>query len=122
VPKIKIDKADRLFSLWVRTRDEWKCKRCSTSYSPPTSALHCSHFIGRGKEATRYEPLNCDALCYGCHSYFSAHPSEHYIWQVERKSQETVDKLRLAGNTYKKKDRKLEALYWAQKLKEDFGI
>ena len=113
---MKIDKADRLFSLWVRTRDGWRCQRCLRQYSPPTSALHCSHFQGRAKEATRYEPLNADALCYGCHQYFTSHPGEHYKWQVARKGQTTVDKIILASNTYKKKERELEAMYWKQEL------
>lgn len=115
---MKLDKADKLFSLYIRTRDKWTCQRCHKQYVPPTRALHCSHFQGRGKEATRFEPLNADSLCYGCHQYFTSHPAEHYAWQVERKGQPTVDKLVLQSNTYKKKDRKLEAMYWAQELKK----
>jgi len=72
--------------------------------------------MGRGKEATRFEPLNCDALCYGDHAYLTAHPAEHYQWQVKRKGQSTVDKLVLQSNTYKKKERKLEAMYWQNEL------
>lgn len=122
MPKVKIDQADKLFSLWIRTRDGWTCQRCSNKLSPPSNGLHCSHFMGRSKENTRFEPLNCDALCYGCHRYFTSHPAEHYDWQIAKKGQTTIDKLRLAGNTYKKKDRKLEAIYWKAKLKEDFGV
>lgn len=114
--KVKIDAADKAFSLWVRTRDKWTCQRCGRKYVPPTNSLQCSHFQGRGKEATRFEPLNCDALCYGCHQYFTAHPAEHYAWQVMRKGQDIVDRLVLQSNTYKKKERRLEALYWRQEL------
>ncbi len=114
---VKIDPADKAFSLYIRTRDNWTCQRCGKRYEPPTNALHCSHFKGRGKEATRFEPLNADALCYGCHRYFTAQPDEHYQWQVERKGQKTVDQIILLSNTYKKKDRKLEAIYWRQELK-----
>lgn len=114
--KVKIDKADRLFSLYIRTRDKWTCQRCSNRFQPPTSGLHCSHFVGRAKENTRFEPLNCDSLCHGCHQFFSSHPIEHYEWQVARKGQQTVDNLRLWGNIYKKKDRKAEAMYWEQQL------
>lgn len=78
--------------------------------------------MGRGKENTRFEPLNADALCYGCHRYLGSHPAEHYDWQLQRKGQDVVDKLRLAGNTYKKKDRTLEKMYWRNKLKEDYNI
>lgn len=114
--KVKIDAADRAFSLYIRTRDGWRCQRCLKQYKPPTMALHCSHFQGRGKEATRFEPLNADALCYGCHQYFTSHPGEHYTWQVERKGQKAIDLIVLASNTYKKKDRKAELIYWRQQL------
>jgi hypothetical protein len=60
-------------------------------------------------------------MCYGCHQYFTSHPGEHYAWQLARKGQEIVERIVLLSNTYKKKDRKLEALYWRQRLKEDFG-
>lgn len=116
--KLVIDPADRAFSLYIRTRDGWKCKRCHRQYTPPTSALHNSHFQGRGKEATRFEPLNCDALCYGCHRYFTSHPGEHYEWQVMTKGQDVVDKLILQSNTYMKKDRKLQKMLWEQELKK----
>jgi len=115
---VKIDAADKAFSQYVRTRDNWTCQRCQTSYTPPTSALHCSHFMGRGKEGTRFEPMNADALCYGCHMYFTAHPAEHVAWQVDRKGQSMVDQLIVQSNTYKKKDRKMEALIWRQALKD----
>lgn len=115
---IKIDPADRLFSQYIRTRDNWTCQRCLKKYEPPTNALHCSHFMGRGKEATRFEPLNADALCYGCHQYFTSQPAEHHSWQVMKKGQDMVDKLRLQAHSYKKKDRKLEKLYWTEELKK----
>lgn len=115
---VKIDKADKVFSLYIRTRDNWTCQRCKTKYGPPTSALHCSHFMGRGKEATRFDEDNADALCYGCHRYFTAHPAEHYLWQVETKGQDKVDDLILRSNKYHKKDRNAAHAYWKERLAE----
>lgn len=115
---MKRDAADTAFSNYIRTRDNWTCKRCGKKYEPPTNALHCSHFMGRGKEGTRFDPDNCDALCYGCHQYFTSHPAEHHAWQVEKKGQKLVDELRLRASTYKKKDRKMEKLIWTEALKE----
>lgn len=116
--KTKIDVADKYFATWIKNRDNWTCKRCNKKYPEGYQYLQNSHFIGRRKESTRFEPLNCDALCAGCHQYFTSNPNEHYEWQVSTKGQEVVDKLTLLSNTYKKKDRKLEALYWRQQLKE----
>ena len=115
---VKIDVADSAFSKYIRTRDNWTCQRCMKKYEPPTSALHCSHFMGRAKEATRFDPENADALCYGCHRYLTAHPAEHMALQIKRKSQQTVDEIILRSNTYKKKDRKMEVLIWRQALKD----
>jgi len=116
--RIKIDPADKVFSLYIRTRDNWSCKRCGKKYEPPTKALHCSHFQGRGKEATRFEPLNADALCYGCHQYFTSQPAEHYEWQVRTKGKMIVENIVRMSNTYKKKDRVAEKLYWTEELKK----
>ena len=115
---VKIDVADQAFSKYIRTRDNWTCQRCNKRYEPPTNALHCSHFMGRGKENTRFEPDNADALCYGCHRYFTAQPALHLAWQVERKGQERVDSLVIQSNKYKKKDRKSEVLIWRQAIKD----
>jgi hypothetical protein len=116
--KMKRDPADAAFSNYIRTRDNWTCQRCGKVYPPPTTALHCSHFMGRGKEATRFDPDNCDALCYGCHQFFTSHPAEHYDWQVKKKGQKLVDNLKLRAHTYKKKDRAFEKLIWTKALED----
>lgn len=118
--KHKVDQADRLFSLYVRTRAKWSCEKCGKHYEPPTNALHCSHFIGRGKENTRFNLDNACALCFHCHQNFTSHPAEHYQWQVERLGQKKVDELVMLSNMYCKKDRKAEKIYWQARLKQDF--
>lgn len=75
---IKISQADSIFSRLIRERDEWTCVRCNTRYTPPTNALHCSHFWGRANKNTRFDPLNCDALCYGCHSLWEGNKQGDY--------------------------------------------
>lgn len=116
--KAKIDPADKAFSLYIRTRAKWDCERCGKHYEPPTSALHCSHFMGRGKESTRFDPDNANALCYGCHQHFTSHPALHLEWQVMKKGQALVDDIILRSSFHKKKDRKMEALIWRQALKD----
>lgn len=119
--KIRIDPADRIFSQYIRTRDK-KCRRCGSRVKFNGKGLpvthQASHFQGRGKENTRFNEDNVDALCHGCHMYFTANPAEHYIWQVEMKGQKKVDEIILASNIYVKRDRKAQQIYWGQKLKE----
>jgi len=116
---IKIDKADKLFSQWIRLRD-MECRRCHTPVNLNDEGLpvshQASHYKGRRKEATRFEALNVDTLCGGCHAFFTENPKEHEAWQISAKGQSQVDKLTLLSHTYKKKDRELEAIFWRQEL------
>jgi len=118
---IKTDKADQIFSQYIRLRD-MRCRRCKSPVVLNAEGLPVSqqnsHFQGRRKESTRYDEENCDTLCGGCHMYFTANPAEHYQWQVNEKGQDTVDLLVLRSNTYQKKDRQLAYMYWSQRLKE----
>lgn len=125
MPKIKIDTADKLFSKWIRLRDK-QCVRCKSKVKFNGEGLpishECSHFKGRGREATRFEPLNADTLCYGCHAYLTAHPDEHMKFQIELKGQDVVDKIILQANSYMKKDRKAQIKIWRERLKEEFKV
>lgn len=118
--KIKIDQADRLFSQYIRIRDG-KCLRCLSPVEFNDKGLpishQASHFQGRGKEATRFDTDNVCTLCMGCHMYFTAHPAEHYQWQVQRLGEDGVNKLIIQSNSYKKKDRRMEIIIWKEALK-----
>ena len=74
---LKITPADKWFSRCVRERADWTCERCGTQYQPPTRALHCSHYEGRGNWGTRFEPLNALSLCYGCHQLLGSSRKAH---------------------------------------------
>jgi len=74
---IKITPADSWFSKCIRLRASWKCENCHKQYDSSSCGLHCSHFHGRGTWSTRFDPDNCEALCYSCHMYFTANPHEH---------------------------------------------
>ncbi len=119
--QVKRDKADNVFSQYIRLRDR-ECRRCHSPVEWNAKGLpvthQASHFQGRGKEATRFDEENVDTLCGGCHMYFTSHPAEHYQWQVHVKGQKAVDMIVLRSNTYQKKDRQLAYLYWNQRLKE----
>ena len=114
--RIKVDKADQLFSRYIRTRDNWTCQRCFKKYEEGSQGLHNSHFWGRGHENTRFEPDNCDALCFGCHRYFTSNPGEYKDWKKGRLGAKRYDTLMIQANTYKKKDRKMEAIVWKKAL------
>jgi len=97
--KVKLFASDVIFSKYIRTRDGWKCQRCSKQYAPPTSALHCSHFWSRGNWSVRFDEENCEALCYGCHSYLGGNPTEHYDHKLAKLGKEKLDALQQRRNT-----------------------
>jgi len=73
---VKILACDSWFSKCVREAAEWRCQRCQSQHEEGTMGLHCAHFHSRGHWGTRFEPFNCAALCYGCHSFIDREPME----------------------------------------------
>lgn len=115
---VRIDAADKYFSLFIRYRDNWTCQRCFRKFEVGSQGLHNSHHFGRARENTRFDPTNCDALDHGCHAFFTANPVDHCAWKLARIGQREYDKLTIRANTHRPKDRKLQALI-AKKLYED---
>jgi hypothetical protein len=102
--KIKIRPSDSVFSIYIRTRDNWTCQKCGASFSPPTRQLQNSHFWGRGKESTRFDPENCDALCVKCHQWFEEHKTEYEAWKKDRMGEQAFNKLMVRAHTPGKRD------------------
>ena len=120
--KIKVDAADKKFSEYIRLRDK-RCQRCLRAGIPDINGreiggLDNSHFWSRGRESTRFDPLNCDAICRFCHQYFGGNPGEYAYWKEQRLGKQEYDKLTIRANTYAKKDRKMSLLYVKELLKE----
>lgn len=108
--RLRISPADRLFSLYIRSRDLWRCQRCHRTYKPPTSALHCSHFHGRGKKSVRFDPDNAVAFCWGCHKYMESQPYEHNEFFYRRLGKQRYEALLVRANTPQRVDEKLIAI------------
>lgn len=81
--KIKIDPNDKLFSLMIRERDNHQCVFCGKSSD--IISLQNSHFWGRGCKSLRFEPLNCDALCFKCHMDNEGNKQSFYRdWKIKQ--------------------------------------
>ena len=70
---------DSLWSRIVRTRDEFRCRRCHTKHSPRSMGLHAHHLVTKGGHgfSTRWNVDNGVAVCYGCHMYLQGNPKEN---------------------------------------------
>ena|SRR3990167_6733985 len=108
--QIKIRKSDTVFSIYIRTKAGWTCERCFTTYEPGSSSLHCSHFHGRGRESTRFDPENCNCLCFGCHRYFHSYPLEYVDWKRKKMGENEFKILEMRSNQYKKRDDKMDLI------------
>jgi hypothetical protein len=116
---VRIDPADKYFSLYIRYRANWICERCQKQFEVGSQGLHCSHFWGRARESTRFDPVNCVAHCHGCHSFLTANPELHREWKLKQIGQAEYDKLTIRAFTTQKKDRALTAMVYRELYEEE---
>lgn len=110
--KVRIDKYDKVFSRFIRTRDYWKCVRCGKKKEQGDASLHNSHYVGRGSWNTRYDEENCDSLCWGCHQQWGGKAREEYKeFKIKQIGQKGYDALIKRSNEYVNK-RKLREMVW----------
>ena len=120
---ITIDKADKVFSQYVRLRDG-KCQRCHSLVQVNLntglpSSHHASHFFGRGKESTRFDPENVDCLCYPCHRLWGGDEREEYLrFKIKQLGRKKFDLLHARSTFTVKKDRKMSLIQAKLLLKE----
>lgn len=118
--RIKIDKADKMFSDYIRFRDNWKCVRCGRVHLLFKNTLDNSHYFSRGKESVRFDEENCDSLCkFPCHPVWEKEEREAYkAFKVKQLGQKGFDALTLRAHTPGRRDRKMAYLYWKKRLEE----
>lgn len=74
-----VKRADKLFSLWVRSHGA-----CVSGREKHSGPLQCAHGISRRYRATRWDSRNAFSLCAGCHMFFTHRPLEWTDWLVRR--------------------------------------
>ena len=112
--KIKRDKADETFSLFIRLRDK-RCQRCGKIGALDKNGnlvvgLDCSHYFGRWLEGGRFDEENCIALCRGCHQYWEKDRDAYRAFMIKRLGESCFNLLEWRCRSYCKKDRKLAFL------------
>lgn len=76
---------DGVWRRKVKERDKYTCQSClrgvrgKGGYSLEPGQLEAAHIHRRGYLATRWDVKNGLSMCWLCHGYFTAHPSE---WKV----------------------------------------
>ena len=121
IMKIKIDQADKTFSQFIRLRDK-RCMRCGSRVEFNGAGMpishQCSHYFGRGREGTRFDPENADCLCWGCHQIWGSEEKEEYRnFKIKQLGLNGFKILQMRANTFHKKDRKRSLLIVKDLLK-----
>ncbi len=94
---------DIAFSRMIRERDDFTCQRCGSVHLPNSRGLHCAHMFTRRTKATRFDPDNAMALCYGDHQFLDSHPEEKEALFREKLGDEAFDAL--AARAHERRDR-----------------
>jgi len=107
--KIRRSKADDLFSRYIRTRDNWTCRRCEKRFEKGAQGLHAAHLYSRRHWSTRHwtgspdVPSNALALCFHCHQYTGENPVVFAKWLDDLFGEEAMDRLYHMSHTVQKK-------------------
>ena len=114
--KIKIDRADTIFSQFIRIRDG-RCMRCGSPVAFNGAGMpvshQCSHYFSRGRESTRFNPENADTFCFTCHELMEKekqdkkeYRGEYTMFKVRQLGENGFKILKMLAYSYKRKDRK----------------
>lgn len=75
---LKRDATDAAFSDAVREAADWLCQRCGRMFPERKGQdAHCSHFLSRKFNSTRWHPDNAVCLCASCHAVVTDDHDEH---------------------------------------------
>lgn len=95
-----VDRLDALFSLVVRTRDQYRCqKEGCTGHG---KHMQCAHIFTRGKLSVRWELDNAVTMCYYHHILWSHRKGvEFTLWCQEYLGKKKFNELQRKANDAK---------------------
>ena len=105
-------RADGVFSLWIRKRDNGICICCGSRDN-----IQCGHLIRRGRWSVRYHEDNCHAQCSRCNFKHNQYPDTMNVKVLAKIGAERFTTIYAESQVVKKKTRaELESII--QKYKE----
>ena len=124
--KIKLDRADILFSKYVRELHNWTCEYCGRMGKvggETVARMEASHYITRKKRTVRFDLENVRCLCSNCHKELGGYKREengpYDIWMQNKLGEKKYRLLVIRGNLPgPKMDKKMELLYVKQLIKK----
>lgn len=123
--KIKVNRADKLFSDFVREKAGWKCEKCGKVCKvngANIAQLDASHYFVRSKWNVRYDLDNVHAICNSCHrrmgEYRNDESGEYDLWMKEKLGDKRYKLLKLRANMTGRRDPALWLLHVKQLIKD----
>lgn len=92
-----VAKLDKVFSEYIRARDDGKCVTCGSTERPT-----CGHIFSRSAYSTRWDPDNAFCQCWGCNykHEFDPYPLTEYAREFHGKKK--YDEVHRRYNTPRK--------------------
>jgi len=72
---------DRVFSLYIRHRDSYKCCTCGKESQ---EQAQCGHYISRANMNTRWDEENCHCQCVGCNVFKNGNMDEYSLFMINK--------------------------------------
>jgi len=119
--KIKLRTTDKMWTKYIRTRDNYTCQKCGRRYTKDNCQnLGVSHYHSRRHENIRFDDDNCIALCsIPCHRYWGTEGRAEYTEFMKRRlGEERFKNLEIRKNIIKKRDDKADKIILKQLLEK----
>lgn len=102
-----MDKADRAFSLYIRTRDSqifegkyFQCLSCGRVL--PIEQADCGHYVNRQHMSLRFSGLNCHAQCRKCNRFMEGNQQDYRKGLIKKIGEDKVQLLEAAKHVSNK--------------------
>lgn len=93
-------KLDKIFSLYIRTRDKGICISCGKKNE--ITQCDCGHFFSRSILSLRYNEKNCSAQCRLCNQFKGGNIKEYEKALKRKYNDNIIEELRKIKNKHLK--------------------
>jgi hypothetical protein len=102
--QVLIKELDLIFGTFIKLRDSEngrvKCFICG--FSMPRQMAQCGHYIDRDQMPTRYNEMNCNAICQNCNCYDPDHREKYRAKLVDKYGELGVSALETISKSLQK--------------------
>lgn len=102
-----IRKADKVFSKFIRERDNYICVTCGKPGN------HAGHYIRRAHKKARWNPINVNCQCACCNTYLDGNMDAYALYLVNKYGIYILNELQTLKGTYKPTREELEKIILA---------